>query len=384
LPEENDQHEQTNSKDSSSNSAPSSQPPSTKGSGRPRAKKDQDLPAKLVIADALATNGYYVRINVGLSATTARGLADVTDVDVLGMRYDITFTPSAIAVSCKSGEARSQSPAKEIFYLRGVLDYVHAHNGVVAFTKKPIPHHLRDLGRQLDILVLSRNEVDNWCESLKNGLPAPHYFEEPRYDQYEQAWTRTQGGLSDYLQTDYWFHFDFRNLQNLIVHLRKLTPKLNGQEPWHAIVFLDAAAHFCLTLFDLCRQIRLLGEATVTETTAAYLFGGAPSFKARRDLYTKVQQLLSSTGVLSPAGPTLPPLEPPYAAALAELAIRCINRPQAATLIPQILQDTLWRTLGATGTPPHEDTNYLAAEKLAQDLIDFLKVATGAAWSPKI
>jgi len=64
------------------------------------------LPAKLRIAPAVATNGYYVRINVGLSATHAKGLADVTDIDVLGMRYDITFNPS-IAVSCKSGEAKA-------------------------------------------------------------------------------------------------------------------------------------------------------------------------------------------------------------------------------------------------------------------------------------
>jgi len=64
------------------------------------------LPAKLRIAPAVATNGYYVRINVGLSATHAKGLADVTDIDVLGMRYDITFNTS-IAVSCKSGEAKA-------------------------------------------------------------------------------------------------------------------------------------------------------------------------------------------------------------------------------------------------------------------------------------
>jgi hypothetical protein len=376
--------------DSSNTSAPSDQPPengtpaSPKGIARTPAKKDQDLPTKLRIADALATNGYYVRINVGLSATSARGLADVTDVDVLGMRYDITFNPSTIAVSCKSGESKGQSPAKEIFYLRGVLDYVHASSGVVAFTRKPMPHHLRDLGRRLDILVLSRNEVDDWCDGLKNGLPDPHYFEAHPYDQYVHAWKHTEGGLPDYLRTDYWFHFDFRNLQNLIVHLRKLTPKLNAQEPSHTLVLLDTAAHFCLTLFDLCKQIRLLGESGVAETTAAYLFGGAPSFKARRDLHTKVQQLLSSTGVLSSPGPTLPPLEPPYTAALTELAIRCINRSQAAILIPQVLQDTLWRALGAIGAPPREDTNYLAAEKLTQDLLDFLKTATGAQWNPKI
>jgi len=351
---------------------------------RTRAKKDQDLPIKLRIADALAANGYYVRTNVGLSATSARGLADVTDVDVFATRYDITFNPSTIAVSCKSGESKGQSPAKEIFYLRGVLDYVHARSGVVAFTKKPIPHHLRDLGRRLDILALSRNEVDEWCASLKNGLPDPHYFEEEAYEHYLQAWTCTGGALAEYLKTDYWFHFDFRNLQNVIVHLRKLTTKLTGQEPWHTLIVLDTAAHFCLTLFELCRQVRFLGESSVAETTAAYLFGGAPSFKARRDLHTKVLQLLSSTGVVSPTGPNLPPLEPPYAKALAELAIRCINRPQAAALIPQILQDALWRVLGATGAPPHEDTNFLAAEKLTQDLLDFLKAATGAAWIPKV
>jgi len=368
-----------NSKGSSNDSAPSS-------AGRPArggARNDQDLPAKLSVANALATNGYFVRTNVGLSATTTRGIADVTDIDVLGIRHDITFTPETIAVSCKSGEAKSLSPAKEIFYLRGVLDYVHARTGIVAFTKKRVPPHLRDLARQLDIQVLARNEVEEWCQNIANGLPAPDYFTLARYDGHQTAWQHDRT-LADYLKTDYWFHFDFRNLQNLIVHFRKLAPKLAGNEPWHAVQFHDTAAHFALTLFDLCRHIRLLGEGNTVEITAAYLFGGPPTFKARRDLYTKVQQLLSSTGVLAPDGPMLPPLEPPYTAPLAELAIRCVKRPQAATLIPTILQDATWRALGALGTPAREDTNYLAAEKLTQDLLDFLKTATGAPWSPKI
>jgi hypothetical protein len=88
--------------------------------------------------------------------------------------------------------------------------------------------------------------------------------------------------------------------------------------------------------------------------------------------------------VLSVGGPSLPPLEPPYAAALTELAIRCINRPQAAILIPQILQDTFWRALGATGLPPSNETNFLAGEKLTQDLLDFLKTASEAPWSPRV
>ena len=344
-----------------------------------QSKKDQDLPLKLQVASALAANGYYTRINVGLSATSTRGLADVTDVDVLGTRYDITFSPSTIPVSCKSGESKGLSPAREIFHLRGVLDYVRARNGVVAFSKKPVPSHLRDLGRRLDVLVLSGSEVEAWCNALMNGVPDCGYFQGSLYDKYLHSFARTDTrGLAEYLRTDYWFHFDFRNLQNVIGHLRKSAPKLTGKEPWQALVVLDTAAHLCLTMFDLCRQISLLGVSAVSETTAAYLFGGAPSFRARRDLYSRVHHLLSSTGMLSPGGPTLPPLEPSYTAALAELAVHFIDRPQAAVLVLQIVQDMFWRVLGAVGAPPRDDTSFLAAEKLTQDLFDFLKVATGA------
>ena len=125
--------------DSSSKSGPSD------GSGEPESKsgqaktterppkKDHDLPLKLRVGSTLATSGYYTRINVGLSARSARGLADVTDVDVLAVRYDTSFAPSAIGVSCKSGASKALSPAREVFYLKGVLDYLGAGVGVVAF-----------------------------------------------------------------------------------------------------------------------------------------------------------------------------------------------------------------------------------------------------------
>jgi hypothetical protein len=350
-----------------------------------QSKKDQDLPIKLQVASALATNGYYARINVGLSATTSKGLADVTDVDVLATRYDITFSPESIAISCKSGESKGLSPAKEVFYLRGVLDYLRATNGIVAFSRKAIHSHQRDLGRRLSVLLLSGSEVETWCSSLTTGLTDPGYFRENAYDAYLDAWARGDtGGLAEYLLADYWFYFDFRNLQNIVGHLRKMAKRMTRERPWHSIIMFDTAAHLCLTMFDLCREIRLLGVSAVSETTAAYLFGGAPTFRARRDLYNRVQQLLASTGVLSPSGPGLPPLEPQYTSQLAELAVRFIDRPQAAVLIPQILQDALWRALGAPGLPPREDSNILAGEKLSQDLLNFLKVSSGIPWVPTL
>jgi len=350
-----------------------------------QSRTDLDLALKLRVGAALSTSGYYTRVNVGLSATSAHRLADVTDVDVLAMRYDLTFSQDTIAVSCKTGGSKALSPAREIFYLRGVLDYVHAENGVVAFSRKPISPHLRDLGRRLNILVLSSDEIEEWCKSLVQGLPDFGYFQEDAYNEYLKSWAHVNGrGLADYIRTDYWFHFDFRNLQNVIAHMRKVSSRLTGQERWNALVILDTAVLLCFTVFGLCRHIRLLGLSSVAEKTAEYLFGGAASFKARRDLYAKVEQLLSSTGVIVPNGPSLPPLEPTYTKGLAELVIRFIDRPHAAILIPQVLQDNMWRLLGARGSLSQDDTTSLAAEKLSQDLLDFLKIATGAGWVPKI
>lgn len=348
-------------------------------------RKDQDLPLKLRVASSLVTSGYYVRINVGLSATSSRGLADVTDIDVIGIRHDVTFKQDAIAVTCKSGESKALSPAREIFYLRGVLDYVNALNGVAVFSRKPIPAHIRDLGRRLNILALSGIEIDDWCNSLTKDMPEHGFFKESDYDEYLKGWARiSDGNLVDYFRADYWFYYDFRNLQNIIGLLKRNAPRLTVQHKWVSLILLDAAVHLCLTVFDLCRQVRLLGLSSIADTTTAYLFGGAPSFKARKDLYTKVQHLLASTGVLSPSGPSLPPLEPIYTEALSELAIRLIERPHAAILIPLVLQDNFWRVLGAKGVCWTETKNSLAAEKLAQDLLEFIKKASGLQWVPKL
>ena len=369
----------------SSSSSPSDNPPPAKGKAKRPAGKDLDLSLKLQVAAALAASGYYTKINVLLSATSSRGLADVTDIDVLAIRYDLMFKRDAVAVSCKAGTSKTLSAAREAFYLRGVLDYVEAGEGVAAFSQKPVASHIRDLGQRLGILMLSGDEIGRWCQHLTNGLPDPGFFTETTYETYVKSWDHLGSeGLARYLDTDYWFHFDFRNLQNLIVYLKKASSKLTGSDVWQSVIAWDTAAHLCLTIFDLCRQVRMLGLSAITDTTAAYLFGGAASLKARRDLYGKVQQLLASTGVAGQGGPSLPPLEPAYSQGLAELALRFIERPHSATLIPTIIQDNFWRLLGSQGLPAREDKNFLAAEKLTQDLLDFMKTATGAAWMPRL
>lgn len=49
---------------------------------------------------------------------------------------------------------------------------------------------------------------------------------------------------------------------------------------------------------------------------------------------------------------------------------------------PQVLHDNLWRALEALGWQASDETNYLRAEKLAQDLLEFMGSPAPLSWKP--
>ena len=344
--------------------------------------KDQDLTMKLQVASALAVRGYYCNINVRLSATAEGGLIDVTDADVLAIAHDLTFAPRIVAATCKSG--RKVTIAKEVFYLRGLLEYLRADEGIALFRVR-IPAHLRDLGRKLDVLVLGEGESDSWHGGIIGGISNTGYFDSNLYEELEKSLQVTEmQSLNEWLTADFWFFRDFRNFSRGVSRLRGVIGRLTGKSRWHEVVFLNVAAHLSLTVLDLCRTVRMLGVDQVMDTTSAYLFGGLSSYRGRKELYNRVQQVLSRTGLLEEAGAALPPLEPPYAAKLAELAIRYVDRPSAAIRVPQVLQNAMWVAVGGKGLGFDEDVDGLASQKLAQDLLEFLRSAAGGTWHPEL
>ena len=370
---------------SSKGSKPSrSRPRRPRSAATTAAREDHDLAMKLQIASALSSSGYYCNINVRLSAIAESGLADVTDVDVLAVAHDLTFAPRFIAVTCKSG--RNVAVAKEVLYLSGVLSYLTADEGVAFFALSNIPGHLRDLGRQHNVLVLTDADGKRWQEAVTKGQPDPGYFDTKGYEQLSRL-IKTPGrqGLNEWLGSDFWFYRDFRNLSRGISRFRTVASTLTGSSTWQDVVYLNVAAHLSLTVLDLCRTVQMLGPTSVEDTTAAYLFGGASTYRGRRDLYSRVDQLLQGTGLVNKDdGPSLPPLEPAYTHSLAELALRFLQRPHASILVPQVLQDAIWRHVGASGLRFDDGTNKLGAQKLAQDLLEFLRRAVDAGWAPKI
>lgn len=346
------------------------------------AKTDLDFDLKLKTAAVLSASGYSCRLNVILSAVGDGGLTDVTDVDVLAITRDLTFTPRLMCVSCKAGT--NLLVAKELFTLRGVLSYIRGDEGVLLLGRRDVPPHIRELAASLSLLLIVQGEIDVWHNSLVNGVHDPGYFAEPLFLEYEKAINALppSSSIKGFLQADYWFYRDFRNVQNLIAHLKKYAPILDGKSKLHATQFLDVAWHFSQTMLDICLHVQRGGVGRLTESVNSYLFGGRTNYKARKDLLAQVTQVLVKTGVAK--ADDVPSLDPRYAPALAELVLRLIDRPHAAIQVPLALQDALWRGLGAAGMDVSANKNKLAAFKLAQDLVDFLRRASDAPWAPSL
>ncbi len=354
-----------------------------KNSVRKGCTKDLDYPLKLLAASTLGACGYYCRLNVIVSATNEKGLSNITDIDTLAIRYDLTFKPHLIAISCKSGT--NFNVAHEIFYLRGVLDYIGNGEGLILSQHKTIPLHLRNHASKLGISGLNGPQIEEWKKSLSKDYSDPGYFDSARHSEYLKDMKNVLPGnsLLPFLNADFWYFNDYRNIQNLIAHFRRIENQLDGRNRAHTILFIEAAAHFCLAMFDLCRHINQMGTERIRDVLSPYLFGGSMPYKWRHDLYQKIDKIFASTGILPQGG--LPTMEPPYTKNLAELVLTFTQRPQAAILVPLLLQDKLWQTLGASGSENLQNNpTYIAAHKLMTDLIAFMKLCGGHSWAPDL
>src|SRR5690242_9311943 len=117
---------------------------------------EQDLTQKLAMERILWAAGYYTRSNVKLAAATAaparaRASADLTDVDVLGIRFLDDLEQRKLAVDCKSGAG--VSPIGRTFWLKGVMDHVGADRGYVVLART-IPEHQRAAAADLGITII--------------------------------------------------------------------------------------------------------------------------------------------------------------------------------------------------------------------------------------
>ena len=346
---------------------------------------EEDLGLKLKMERALWAAGFYTRTNVRLaSVVRAKGAAepsaeDLTDVDVLGIKFAEDLTPRRVAVDCKSG--KQVSPIGRTFWLAGVMKHLDADRGYVILARD-IPEHQRGAAANLGVTLLQAPEISELesrypavPESLMVGTSVPYQYLEGNLHQLSKNLARLVG----YRDTMFWFFPPTRAIAEGINITRAAMDELDLKQRFHRALLLDMAALFALATITVASYVMRLGQAEIIDTLRNLFFGGAAGVARREAMIRRIRTLLSQVSQQAelPLDDATFQLDPSYLTVVAEAVVRIMASPVEGGQAPRYLKARLlhgvlydeWNIeeiFGAAYSP--------VADKLAVDLaLAFLK-----------
>jgi hypothetical protein len=315
----------------------------------------------------------------GRRGRSRAGLTDLADLDVLGIEAGTDFALRYRGAECKSAKAG----AKELFWLRGVLDYFGGGDGylVVQFDDLRTPA-LRELAARLGLGILTFNDFAALEASHPLDAAAPVIFSRQtvaRSDELLNQPAKKLERLTDYALRSCWQLPQHRNLQQAIGYLRGAANSLDARQHEHVLLFGEVVMRYLLALFSLCANVLRRGYPHTRSVALAFVHGGELGLMEAQQRLRAVQNLqqqieggerMELADAFSEA--------PPYFEALLDVADRLLRRPTLATACLRQLTVALRGNLVA-GRSTHElmpGADPIAA-KLVNDVAAFLTRTAG-------
>lgn len=97
--------------------------------------------------------GYLVRRGVKLAI--AAGSADVTDIDLLAVRFTVPLSEERLIVDCK--DRKKPKPYERVLWTRGLASFARADRAVVVVPR--VPWQAREFGTQGNVEILEAREM---------------------------------------------------------------------------------------------------------------------------------------------------------------------------------------------------------------------------------
>ena len=302
---------------------------------------DRDLSLKLRFKRVLFQMGYYSPIEVELSQYEALyeelKRQSLTDLDVLGLKFDVAFTANKVVGDCKTG--RRVSDINRLFWLRGVMDYFGANTGY--YLRPVIDRQAKAIAPRLGITTLDENGLMALEKDLDaNTLPLP-LQDLGFYEMQRKQWgifipkgTKPASRELDlkkvytYLSYSYWYFEQHRNLFLLVAHFQKIAHLLNPMDPRDILLAHVGVERFALSLLQMASDIYLRGLSDIPLNARVYLYGGAFAVRDRQEYFKLLNKLTGANE----------PLDPPFLDDTIELLNRIVHNPYAATEVLRYLE----------------------------------------------
>ncbi|HFP6581172.1 TPA: hypothetical protein ACHJYD_001955 [Enterococcus faecalis] len=243
--------------------------------------------------------GYYSKIGIELRTSQDLNSELITDLDVLGIRFNKDFSEKDIWADCKSGRAKT---LERISWLVGIKKQLHFDD--ILFVKSNVKAPIKDFARNndiqiLDLRILDRLEKDfSISNNMWEGSWNPHVLidvkknfskiQAPQNSQYKKIYK--------FLTSDYW-HVDkytsFKKCITAISELSKLPIDILDEDDRKSIkwAFYESVSLFTLSLLKIVRELYFMDDNERKSMFHDRIISGEISLKKRTELVSASYRL---------------------------------------------------------------------------------------------
>jgi hypothetical protein len=338
--------------------------------------KDSSL--KLRIRRILWAQGFHCPLEVDLSHFDYQDAAQIlkrsslTDIDVLGIRFEPDLRMTTIIADCKSGR---DSESTRIFWLRGVMDFFGAQEGI--FVKKSLHSQARSIAPRLGIRAIDEKGLDALEKSLALDILSVDIGDPSIYSKTSSLWgIEIESGqkptdrqsvvkyIYQYLQYYYWVVDEYRNIQNLVDLFNRIRNDIYVNNIKSKYLVYIGLQRLTLSILRMASSVAAVDMTNIRVQSHTYLFGGAFLQHERTQIIDLLNKLIEQDGI----GEKIK-LEPAYFDELVEIVNRIIlNSLQAIKILQHLDAVIMEYILGST-----QDIQRVLGQSYSTDALVLMK-----------
>lgn len=333
---------------------------------------NKDLQLKYYSKLLLNSMGYYCDLEINLveeSFNNRYKKEQISDIDVLGCRFDNDLSVSMIPVECKSGE---RGALEELLKLKGVMDYLNTQRGYLI--KNKIAVNAREMGSKIGISTLDLNEIKNLICNIglmdkKNDTWINAQLENYMMEKYIREKSLLISKAMSYVKNIYWQEDNYRNFHNIIYLASECKKQRNCSTKEVKYVILQLSKYLSISILRMASYILHKNYSNVYDKAKEYLFGGAKEKREKEKLFDTINEILMVDGKQTEN------FEPIYIEEIIEITLRFIKSTNYSKKVPMcieyIINTFVVNNIGYTKEKIYSKYNDITI-KLSKDIIVFI------------
>lgn len=204
------------------------------------------------ICQLFAEQNYFTRRSIPIKSVINQ---DITDIDVLGIKYTYPFEKKMIICDCKNKV--KPKPFERIFWTKGLGEYVGVDDEYIALPK--VGRDIIEFAKKSKVRVISQNELNNYKQK-QIGYSDYRYYEKfmQKLEDKKEGDTQVLNYLP-ILKKEYISDNPYVTLNVALLILNKLSQG-NWSDSGKKLIFAEGSTVVAYALLDICRDVFGMSE----------------------------------------------------------------------------------------------------------------------------